>query len=237
MSSTWMPRAATSVATSTLTRPRGEPLEVARAARLVEVAVQRDGAGCRRRRTARRASRRTRGCGRRRGSCRRGRRAGRGSRALSRCSITSTRWSIVRRGLVFTGDLVHGRARRGTRRRASATPLVERRREEQLLRRRRAVWRRMRCTGSRKPRSHMWSASSSTVTMTSREVELALLDEVLDAAGGADDDVDAASCSAPTWRRLRHAAVDLRGEEADAAARSAAWCGRSAGRARASGRG
>ena len=52
--------------------------------------------------------------------------------------------------------------------------------------------------------------------LTSREVELALLDEVLDAAGGADDDVDALLERADL-AALRHAAVDLRGEEADAA--------------------
>src|SRR5690606_2187319 len=48
------------------------------------------------------------------------------------------------------------------------------------------------------------------------EVELALLDEILDAAGGADHDVDALLEGAHL-SSLRHAAVDLRGEEADAA--------------------
>ena len=43
MSSTWMPRAATSVATSTFDPAAGELRQVARAARLVEVAVQADG--------------------------------------------------------------------------------------------------------------------------------------------------------------------------------------------------
>ena len=61
----------------------------------------------------------------------------------------------------------------------------------------------------------MWSASSSTVTDDLGEVEAALLDEVLDAAGRADDDVDAA-LERTDLTVLRHAAVDLRGEEADA---------------------
>ncbi len=47
------------------------------------------------------------------------------------------------------------------------------------------------------------------------EVETTLLDEVLDAAGRADHDVDAALERADL-AVLRHAAVDLRGEEADA---------------------
>src|SRR5690606_29417891 len=48
------------------------------------------------------------------------------------------------------------------------------------------------------------------------EVELALLLQVLDAAGGADDDVDAL-LERPDLAGLRDTAVDLRGEQADAA--------------------
>ena len=62
----------------------------------------------------------------------------------------------------------------------------------------------------------MWSASSRTVIDDLAEVETTLLDEVLDAAGGADHDVDAALQRADL-AALRHAAVDLRGEQADAA--------------------
>lgn len=49
-----------------------------------------------------------------------------------------------------------------------------------------------------------------------REVELALVDQVLDATGCADDDVDALLQRAHL-AALGHATVDLRGEEADAA--------------------
>src|SRR5690606_14754946 len=48
------------------------------------------------------------------------------------------------------------------------------------------------------------------------EVELALVDEVFDASGGADHDVDAL-LQRPDLASLRDAAVDLGGEQADAA--------------------
>ena len=51
----------------------------------------------------------------------------------------------------------------------------------------------MRVTAGRKPRSAMWSASSSTVISTSARVHGAPLDQVDQPAGGRDDDVDAAA--------------------------------------------
>ena len=213
MSSTWMPRAATSVATSTLTRAARELLQVARAARLVEVAVQRDrtdavvlevvgellGEGA--------------GAGEDEGLAVAVRRAGRRCRACRGCSMTNTRCSMRRGRLVFAGDLVHGRVdeelvdERGD-------ALVEGRREEQLLA--------ARCGVADDALHGLEEAEVAHVVGLVEhrdddlgEVEAALLDEVLDAAGGADHDVDAALERADL-AVLRHAAVDLRGEEADA---------------------
>lgn len=70
---------------------------------------------------------------------------------------------------------------------------------------------RMRCTGSRKPRSHMWSASSSTVTNTLDRSSRPLLNEILDAAGRGDHDVNAALQSRDLLV-LGHATDDGRGE-------------------------
>ena len=215
MSSTWMPRAATSVATSTFTRPLVSCCEVARAARLVEVAVQARRPGCRRPRAGRRAARRRRGCGRRPASCRRRPASCSMIAPLSRCSMSEH--AVVDRGggLVLTGDLVHGRVRRGTPRRASPRPCRGWRRRA-ASGRRPWSWRRMRCTGSRKPRSHMWSASSSTVMATSlRSSRPCSMRSSM--RPGVPMMMSTPRCSAPTWRCLRHAAVDLRGEEADAA--------------------
>jgi hypothetical protein len=96
-----------------------------------------------------------------------------------------------RRRLVFAGNLVHGRVDQELLDQRGNT-LVEGCGEEQLLAALASSRCRMRCTGSRNPRSHMWSASSSTVTDHLAEVEATLLDEVLDAAGGGDDDVHSA---------------------------------------------
>ena len=117
-------------------------------------------------------------------------------------------------GLVFTGDLVHGRLDEELvdQRRDLA---VERRREQQLLR---AVG------GLAEDALHRLEESelAHVVGLVDHgdhdlaEVELALGDEVFDATGGADDDVDAL-LERTDLARLRHAAVDLRGEQADAA--------------------
>ena len=117
------------------------------------------------------------------------------------------------RRLVLAGDLVHGRVdeelvdERGD-------ALVEGRREEQLL---------AALGGVPEDALHRLEEPevAHVVGLVDHrdddlgEVEATLLDEVLDAAGGADHDVDAALERADL-AVLRHAAVDLRGEEADA---------------------
>ena len=69
-------------------------------------------------------------------------------------------------------------------------------------------------TSGRKPRSSISSASSRTTLRTCREVEVTLLGQVDQPAGGADDDLDAA-LQRLDLRLVRAAAVD--GEHADAA--------------------
>ena len=69
-------------------------------------------------------------------------------------------------------------------------------------------------TSGRKPRSSISSASSRTTLLHGREVEVTLLGEVDQPAGGADDDLDTA-LERLDLRLVRAAAVD--GEHADAA--------------------
>ena len=90
----------------------------------------------------------------------------------------------------------------------------------------------MRFTSGQKPMSSMRSASSRTRTSTSDEVAVALVAQVEQAAGGGDEDVDAAAkrlglravadaavddgdavlgeLREPAWRRLRSAAASSR---------------------------
>ncbi len=164
MSSTWMPRAATSVATSTFTRPLGEALEVARALGLVQVAVQADrgdalvGELLRQLLGERAGAREHEGAAVALGELGH-------DRAL--VALLDEQHLVVDRAgrLVLTRDLVHGRVDEELVDELGDA-LVER------SRRRAARWppsfvmRRMRCTGSRNPRSHMWSASSSTTMAT-----------------------------------------------------------------------
>ncbi len=85
--------------------------------------------------------------------------------ALSRCSMRSTRWSMVDDAWsspATSWTLGFGRNSLTS----VATPLssvAEKSRRWPSF----FTWRRIRCTGSRKPRSHMWSASSRTVTTIS----------------------------------------------------------------------
>ena len=193
---------------------RGEPLEVARALGLVEVAVQRE------RRDAGVVELLGEHLGVRAGAgedeglalavdeADRGSRPCRGGRSRA-CGGRSC-WSPGLRRRPRRRPARRGTRRRARRPRGRASP----RRAASGCRP--PVWRRMRCTGSRNPSSHMWSASSITATLTSHRSSLRCSMRS-SMRPGVPMMMSTPFLSAPTWRRLGHAAVDLRGEQADAA--------------------
>ncbi len=124
--------------------------------------------------------------------------------------------AVVDRGrrLVFTGDLVHRRLRKELVDELGDT-LVERGREEQLLA---AIGGLAQDALNRLEEAQVTHVVGLVEHRDGdfAEVETALLDQVFDSSGRADDDVDAAlECA--DLAALRNTAVDLRGEEADAA--------------------